>query len=68
MEKNRTSGVKVFKVWDFVGLIIKYVWKIRLWPVFNYGSRYFVRVEYIFNKVSVGYACRRLPSSIEYGV
>jgi len=51
-----------------VECVIKYVWNIRWWPALAYGSRYFVRVEYIIKKVSVGYACRRLPTAVVYGV
>jgi len=68
VEKKSSPGVNVFKVWDFVGLIINYVWNIRLCPAFDYGGTYFVRVEHTIKKVRVAYACRRLSSSIEYGV
>jgi len=51
-----------------VEYIMKYVWKIRWWPVFDKGIRYFVRVEYNIKQVSVGYSCRRMPSVIVYGV
>ena len=66
--EKSSPAVNVFKVWDFVGLIINYVWKTRLWPAFDYGGRYFVREDHFIKKVSVAYACRRLPASIEYGV